>query len=228
MKKKHHMSENVVKVLEAHFITHNVKRFLIQKPSGFVFMPGQAANFAVNTPEWKDKFRPFTFTGLPRNEHLELMVKIYKDHQGVTNLLGRTNAGAELVMKDVFGALLYKGPGVFIAGGSGITPFLSIFRELNKNKQLMGSKLIYSNYESEDVICGAELHDMLKENYINHYTREGVIGFKEKRLNEDLLVKYIGDFSQRFYICGSASFVEDLSRMLMNLGATADALVIEQ
>lgn len=35
----------------------------------------------------------------------------------ITNMLGKTNAGAELIIHDVFGAILYKGPGIFIAGG---------------------------------------------------------------------------------------------------------------
>jgi ferredoxin-NADP reductase len=221
------MGPHRVKVLEAYFITPNVKKFVLQKPSGFSFQPGQAAHISIGAEGWEDKIRQFTFTGLPKWEHLELLVKIYKGRGGVTEQLGKTNAGAELIIHDVFGAMQYKGPGVFISGGSGITPFISIFRELNNSKRLLGNKLIYSNYTSQDVICGAEFHDMLKENYINHYTRENVIGFREKRLNPDLLVRYIGDFSQRFYVCGSESFVTDISAMLLELGATADALVIE-
>lgn len=221
------MEPHRVKVLEAYFITPNVKKFVLQKPSGFSFQPGQAAHISIGAEGWEDKIRQFTFTGLPKWEHLELLVKIYKGRSGVTEQLGKSNAGTELLIHDVFGAMQYKGPGVFIAGGSGITPFISIFRDLNNSKRLLGNKLIYSNYTSQDVINGAEFHDILKENYINHYTRENVIGFREKRLNPDFLVQYIGDFSQRFYVCGSKSFVSDISAMLLELGATADALVIE-
>ncbi len=221
------MEPQVLKVLEAHYVTHNVKRFMLHKPAGFSFTPGQAAYFALNTEGWQQQFRPFTFTGLNRWEHLELLVKIYNDHDGLTHQLGKTNAGAELLMGEVFGAMQYKGPGVFIAGGSGITPFLSIFRDLYQKKQLFDCRLIYSNYTAEDVIGSAELHDMLKDNYLNHYTRQGVIGFLEKRLNEDLLVQYIANFGQRFYVCGSNSFVKDISAMLLNLGATADSLVLD-
>ncbi len=221
------MSQHVVKVLEAAYINADVKRFVVHKPSGYSFTPGQATELAINRPEWDTKFRPFTFTSLNKWEHLEFLVRIYKGHKGVTQMLSRINAGDEFLIKEPFGAIQYKGPGVFIAGGTGITPFISIFRELNKNKQLTGNKLIYSNYGSQDVICGAELHDMLKEHYINHYTREGFIGYKERRINTDFLVKYISDFSQLFYLCGSASFVSDLSNMLTELGAKTNSLVIE-
>lgn len=221
------MSTYIVSIKEANFVTGNVKRFMIEKPKGYQFVPGQAAEFAINEEGWRDQFRPFTFTSLNAWEHLEILVKIYPERKGVTAQLGRANAGASLIIKEPFGAIEYKGPGVFIAGGSGITPFISIFRELKKHGRIANNKLIYSNYTSRDVIYGAELHDLLKENYINHYTKEGVIGFREKRLNKDLLIDYIKDFSQRFYVCGSQSFVQDISKMLVDLGASANALVIE-
>src|SRR4051812_34119935 len=139
------MSTHIVKILQSHFITHDVKRFVIEKPEGYDFIPGQATDVSINLPEWKDQLRPFTFTCLREESYLEFMIKIYKDHEGVTNMLGRTNAGAELILHDVFGAIQYKGPGVFIAAGAGITPFTSILRSLHKDKQLTGNKLIYSN-----------------------------------------------------------------------------------
>lgn len=222
------MAEHTVKVIESNFVTRDVKRFLIHKPSGFTFVPGQASEVAINKDGWNTQFRPFTFTGLTKWEHLELMVKIYPDRKGVTSELAKTNAGAELILRDPFGAIHYEGPGVFIAGGSGITPFLSIFRELKRSNKLFGVKLIYSNYGSQDVICGAELHDLLKENYINHYTREGVIGFIERRLNKDLLLNYINDFGQRFYVCGSEGFVKTITGALIELGASVDSLVIDK
>ena len=52
------MSEYVVKVLEAKFITHDVKRFVVEKPVGYDFVPGQATDISINLPEWKDKLRP--------------------------------------------------------------------------------------------------------------------------------------------------------------------------
>lgn len=78
------------------------------------------------------------FTGLKNNDYLELMVRIYNSRHSVTEQLGKTNAGAELIIQEPFGAIEYKGPGVFIAGGTGITPFLSIFRDLNRQHNLRG------------------------------------------------------------------------------------------
>lgn len=227
-KKRHSMSQYVVKVLEANFITHDVKRFLIEKPAGYTFLPGQGTDVSINLPEWKDKLRPFTFTGLNKWEHLELMVKIYRDHDGVTKKMASVNADDELILHDVFGAITFKGPGVFIAGGAGITPFIAIFRELARNKQIFNNKLIYSNKTSDDVIMDTELTELLKENYIKTYTRENVIGFLDKHIDYDFLLQHITNFSQHFYVCGPEKFVKDVTKLLVELGADAETLVIEQ
>lgn len=221
------MSEHIVKILEANFITHDVKRFLIEKPKGYTFVPGQGTDVSINQEDWKDKMRPFTFTGLNKWEHLELMVKIYPKSNGVTKQMGRLNAGDEIILHDVFGAIQYKGPGVFIAAGSGITPFLAILRELARNKQIGSNKLIYSNKTSEDIIAGAELSDMLKDNFINVLTRENVVGFLDKHITRDFIIEHVQDFSKPFYICGPDKFVSDMVNILVDLGAKMEALVIE-
>src|SRR4051812_42145137 len=144
------MAEHLVKVLESYFITHDVKRFKVEKPKGYEFVPGQATDVSINQPEWEKELRPFTFTGLREWNHLEFTIKTYPQHHGVTEQLGKINSGAELILHDVFGAIQYKGPGVFIAGGAGVTPFIAIIRDLYHHNNLEGVKLIYSNKTSRD------------------------------------------------------------------------------
>ena len=180
------MGQFVVKVLEAKFVTHDVKKFVVERPLGYNFIPGQATEISINLPEWKEELRSFTFTNIIESKHLEFMIKLYNDHNGVTKMLGRINAGDELILHDVFGAIEYKGPGVFIAAGTGITPFVSIFRELYQHNQINGNRLIYTNKTAEDIIIGQELHKMLKNNFVNVLTRQNVIGFVGKRIDRNL------------------------------------------
>ena len=110
--------------------------------------------------------RPFTFTSLNEWPYLEFLIKIYNEHNGVTRQLGKTNKGSELILHDVFGAIQYKEPGIFIAGGAGITPFIAIFRALHKQKRLLpGNALIFSNKTTDDIILGEELTKMLGTAY---------------------------------------------------------------
>jgi ferredoxin-NADP reductase len=48
----------------------------------------------------------------------------------------KVKPGDQLIIRDVWGAITYKGKGVFIAGGAGITPFISIFRDLSARNEL--------------------------------------------------------------------------------------------
>lgn len=222
------MSQHIVKVLSANFITHDVKRFIVQKPAGYTFIPGQATDVAINLPGWEDKFRPFTFTGLNKFDYLEFIIKLYNQPNGVTHELTHINAGAEFILQEPYGAIQYKGPGVFIAGGAGITPFISIFRDLYNKKTLRGNRLIYSNKTSGDVILKEELETMLKSDITYAYTREGVIGFMERRIDRNFLFQYINDFSGYFYLCGPDKFVTDIKAILLDLGADLESLVIEK
>lgn len=223
------MAEHIVKILESSYISHDIKRFIVEKPAGFSFIPGQATDVSINHPEWKDKLRPFTFTSLTEWPYLEFIIKIYDDHAGVTHQLGKTNAGASLILHDVFGSIVYKEPGIFIAGGAGITPFIAIFRALHKLKKLLpGNALIFSNKTAADIILGEELAIMLGAAYINVFTREGVIGFRERRIDRDYLVETIHDFSRHFYVCGPEVFVKEIVELLLNLGASAETVIIEK
>jgi ferredoxin-NADP reductase len=221
------MNTYIVKILESFYVTHDVKCFVVEKPIGYDFIPGQGTEVAINIPKWKKQLRPFTFTCLKEKNYLEFMIKIYQEHNGVTNMLGKTNAGKELIIHDVFGAIQYKGPGVFIAGGSGITPFIAIFRALYKSKQLDGNKLIYSNKTSEDVIMGNELSKMLRKNFIKLFTREHIIGYVGKRIDRNYLIENIIDFNQHFYVCGTSEFVKSITGYLVDLGVKPNSLIIE-
>lgn len=222
------MNSYIVKILDAYYITHDVKRFQIEKPEGYDFIPGQATDVSINLPEWKDILRPFTFTCLREMKYLEFTIKIYYERNGVTKMLGRMNKDDELILHDVFGAIEYKGPGVFIAGGAGITPFIAIFRDLYKKNLINDNALIYSNKTHEDVIMEAELQKMLKNNFIRLFTRENVIGFRSLRIDRNYLVDVIGDFGQNFYVCGPDEFVTNVNQLLLDLGAKTETIIIEK
>lgn len=216
-----------LKVLETSYVTHDVKRFVLEKPPGYTFIPGQSVNISINVPGWEKILRPFTFTNLPEDKYLEFMIKIYRNRNGFTKKIESINKGDELILHDIFGVIHYKENGVFIAAGSGITPFLSIFRYLQKQKRLSKNLLIYSNKTKEDVIMGESLYAMLKDKFIPVFTRENVIGFIENRIDRNFLIDHIDNFKQQFYICGPETFVKDLKEILVSLGATIDHIIFE-
>ena len=143
------MSTHTVKILTIGHITRDALQIFTEKPQGIEFSPGQAIDISINKEGWEDEIRPFTFTSLPDDDYLQFTIKTYPSHKGVTNELLQLRKNDELILGDVFGAIEYKGEGCFIAGGAGITPFISIFRYLRSKNAIGDNKLIYGNKTRE-------------------------------------------------------------------------------
>jgi ferredoxin-NADP reductase len=222
------MSEFVVKILKIESLTHDVKRFELEKPAGYTFVPGQATEVAINKLTWKHERRPFTFTSLNSSQNLEFVIKRYPDHKGVTDAIHQLSAGDELLIHDVWGAINFKGNGVFIAAGAGITPFIAILRQLQKENKISGNQLIFSNKTQADIILRSELENILSVNYVNVLTQEKVEGVRNKRIDKIFLLETVKDFSKHFYVCGPDKFTNDVTEMLVQLGAGVESVIIEK
>jgi len=217
-----------VKILTTKQVTHDVISFITEKPSGYSFKPGQATMVAIDKEGWRDKKRPFTFTSLNQDPHLEFIIKIYTDHDGVTNELGKTGFGDFLLIEDAWGAITYKGPGVFLAGGAGVTPFISIFRYLRKEEKLTGHKLLFGNKAEKDIILQDEFEEMLGENFVNILSEEKKEEYAHGLMDRDFLEKHIDRTDQHFYVCGPKPFNELVLGELKEMGADPDELVFEK
>ena len=208
-------------------VTHDVRQIRCSRPSGYDFFPGQATEVAINKPEWKEKKRPFTFTSLDDADHLEFTIKIYSDHDGVTSQIGNLKEGDQLLVDDVWGTIAYQGPGYFIAGGAGITPFIAILRDLHRKGEMKDNRLFFANKTSKDIILEDELKSMLGSNVtflldqndgVHHH------GF----IDENFLKKNIQDVSRPFYVCGPPGMVETINKTLISMGATVEKVVFEK
>jgi glycine betaine catabolism B len=222
------MESHIVKITAIQQVTHDVKSFRLEKPAGYKFVPGQATEVAINQPGWQSARRPFTFTSLNHEPTLEFTIKRYADHNSVTNQLHQLNIGDELILHDVWGAIEYKGPGYFIAGGAGITPFIAILRQLHKDNQLEGNILFFSNKTAADIIYEQELTTMLGNNARYILSREEKAGYEHGIINMDFLRSHINDFSKHFYVCGPDKMISDINAALEKLGATPDLVVFEK
>jgi ferredoxin-NADP reductase len=217
-----------VKIISTEYVTHNVKQFRIERPANYSFIPGQATEVSVNLPGWEDRKSPFTFTALADKPYLEFTIKIYPDRRGVTDQLSNLRPGDELLIRDVWGAIEYKGPGYFIAGGAGITPFLAILRMLKATDQVADNVLFFSNRKDEDVILGSELKSILGDNAHFLVTQQKDTKNDPRRIDEAFLKSEVRDFSRHFYICGPDPMIAGINNILTRLGARADAVIFEK
>jgi glycine betaine catabolism B len=224
-----------VKILLTEFVTHNVKRIITDKPKGYKFTPGQATEVTVNSKKWEKERRPFTFTSLNDDLVLEFTIKDYPkvkypNHDGMTEAIHKLVPGDELLIDDPWGTIKYKGTGVFIAGGAGLTPFIAILKQLAKTKKLTGNKLIFSNKTVRDIIIENQLRGMFEnsDDLILTLTREKKTGFEYGRVDKKFLKQHVENFNQHFYVCGPGKMVVGVREILSELGAKTDTIVFEE
>ncbi len=218
---------NQVKLLMSEFVTHDVKRFIIEKPNGYEFIPGQATTLSIPNSKWEKDYREFSFTSLNQDHIIEFTIKAYPSHNGFTKQLHMLESGDELLLHEPFGTIHYEGKGVFLAGGAGITPFIAILRHLHKTSQIEGNVLFFSNKMAKDIILEKEFRHMLGDNLILTLTRDQTPGYEHERISKELIQKYVNDLNQKFYICGPDPFVVGLKETLEKMGVKESDIIAE-
>lgn len=87
--------------------------------------------FSIRAGELRNQFHPFSITSAPHERALRITVKAVGDY---TRALRGLEEGAEAVVEGPYGSFSHHGvPGreqVWLAGGIGVTPFLSMARSL--------------------------------------------------------------------------------------------------
>jgi len=222
------MEEQIVKIRSLKKITHDVLLIVTEKPQGYKFEPGQATEVSINKSGWDKERRPFTFTCLPQDEYLEFTIKTYPAHKGVTNELLQLKADDELIIGESWGTISYKTEGVFIAGGAGVTPFISIFRFLRSENRIGNNKLIFANKRKADIIHEEEFRILLGKNFINILSDEEMGGYAYGHINEEFLKENIADLNKTIYLCGPEPMMNAVEKQLSNLGVEPELIVKEE
>lgn len=221
------MATHNVKILTIGHITRDTLQIFTEKPEDLDFIPGQAVDISINKKGWENEIRPFTFTSLPDDNYLQFTIKTYPSHNGVTNELLQLRKNDELILGEVFGTIGYRGEGYFIAGGAGITPFISIFRYLRSKNAIGDNKLIYANKTRDDIILKYEFHYLLGRNFINILSDEAVEGYAHGYITENFLKEYLTDFNRNVYLCGPPPMMEVVEKILSGFNVDENLIIKE-
>ncbi|MCC6838821.1 MAG: flavodoxin reductase [Flavobacteriales bacterium] len=216
-----------VTLIKKEQLTHDVVRLTLQRPANYAFAAGQAIDFRLDRPEVKDKVSPFTFTGPGTANYLELTIKCYPAHHGMTEQVARLQAGDEVIISEPFDTVALKGPGVFIAGGTGVTPFIAILRQLNAEGKLQGNSLFFFNKAKADVFMEQEFRQMLGKDFHPVLSNETAPGYLHGMVGADFLKAHISNFKQPFYTCGPEGFVNAVKAALVQLGASENMIDVQ-
>jgi ferredoxin-NADP reductase len=135
-------------------VAERTMAFYLERPAGFSHEAGQDALIRVLEPKEIDGFgmsRTFTFASAPHEA--ELMIATRMRDTAFKRTLESAPLGLRIGIEGPNGDLLLEGadrPAVFIAGGIGVTPFLSIARHAARARLPHRIHLFYSNRRPED------------------------------------------------------------------------------
>ena len=216
------------KIISIENATPNVMHIKTEKPDDISYLPGQAVDIAIDEPGWEKELRPFTFTSLPSDDYLEFFIKTYPERKGVTEEIGKLIKGKALLVGDVFGDIQYKGEGVFIAGGAGITPFLAILKDVEKKNGIGNNKLIFANNTSADIIENEFLSILLGNHFINVLSKEENDNYEHGYITKEIIQSQIQGADSYFYVCGPPPMMDAVLKQLNELGIENSKIIKEE
>lgn len=221
------MSEFVVRILNVENIAGNIIKIITERPEAYNFIPGQSTSISFYTPPLNEIKRSYSFTGLSEAPILEFFIKKFRTGDAYDKNSDFV-PGNKLLIGEAEGNIRYKGTGIFLAGGTGVIPFISIFRNLRTKKNIAGNMLIVSNKTKDRIILYDELTQMLGSDFIKIFTGKRYDNFYYGRIDINFLRMIIIDTARYFYICGPDGFVRDIKNLLRDLGVAADSIISEE
>lgn len=146
-------------------VAHETLAIEVARPTGFAFRAGQYVDLTVFNPADRDALGPtrsLTIASAPGAENLEFLMRIRDT--AFKRSLATLPVGVELLVEGPFDDLRMRPqpgrPLVFIAGGTGIAPFLSVLREAVRAGNPLPATLFYSNGRPEDAAYLDELQEL--------------------------------------------------------------------
>jgi len=221
------LSLKVAEVLEE---TESARTMRLVPTGGVLplFRAGQYINLFVEVGGVKTS-RPYSIASAPGKPYYDITIRRKEDGFVSAYLLDQVGQGDVLESTGPSGSFYHEpltdgSDLVFLAGGSGVTPFVSIMREVVEKKLPLRIHLMYGSRDPDDIIYRKELAQIGAENdnidvdFIISEPGEdwgGLCGF----IDADMISSVVGTIEGRtFYVCGPAEMYPFCEGALSMLG----------
>jgi ferredoxin-NADP reductase len=214
--------------------------FRLERPAAFAFKPGQAVVVELLDPAAGEgqKRRTFSLASAPYERTLTIATRMRDT--AFKRALKALPEGASVKLVGPIGQFTLAEtarPAVFIAGGIGITPFVSMLRQAAKDESPQRLVLLYSNRRPEHAAFLGELQELARRNpkfrFVPTMTEleksaskwEGETGLVDASLIERAVN---GLTSPVYYVVGPPGMVLAMSDTLRSAGVAEDSILTEE
>jgi ferredoxin-NADP reductase len=221
------------KLLGSEEIARATRAFHFEKPGGFTFTPCESIDLFL--PEdfpgaTDDRQRSFSIASAPHEDRLTISTRMRKS--AYKQPLAEAQPGAKVRIVGPTGTMsLHDEPDraiVMIAGGIGITPFISVLRSEAQAERPRPMALIYSNRRPEDAAYLDELRALEQRldsfRLIVTMTGDSVDWDGEtRRIDADMVKEASRDLPRpHYYIAGTPDMCEAMRQMFDDMGIADD------
>jgi ferredoxin/flavodoxin---NADP+ reductase len=184
--------------------------YLISFERRYDFIPGQVLKIGLDSDQ-----PPRIYSICSGNKDPEVSVLFNVKKDGVlTPRLASLIPGDKLLVSEPYGSFMGSNePAWWIASGTGIAPFYSMFRSgLKKKKTLIHGVSYLNQFYFED-----ELEEAFENNYIRCCSRESSCNTFKGRVTDYLAqLEHFRDV--KYFICGQAIMVVEVRDLLISKG----------
>lgn len=209
--------------------------------TGYTFKAGQNAAFTLLDPPETDiagNTRTLSFASSP-NDLSSVIVAMRMRRSAFKNSLRALPVGSKLRVSSAIGSFSLhtdsSKPAVFLVGGIGITPVLSILAHAAERALPHQIYVFYSNRDARKVAFLDELQRLEKTNpaftFIPTVTTSNgsVWPFEHGRIDAQMLTRYIAEVHKPvYYVCGPPEMVTAMQKLLYSLGVNEDNIRSEE
>jgi ferredoxin-NADP reductase len=223
-------------------IAEGTMAFHFAKAPDFEFRAGQAMDITLLDPPETDaegNTRAFSIASAPFDK--DLMIATRMRDSAFKRVLRKAELGLNVKIEGPSGSLVLhrkaEKPAVFLAGGIGITPFLSIIRQAAHEKAPHRLYLFYSNRRPEDAPFLDVLADAARQNPNFHLIATMTEMDKSQRewkgetgfLNKEMLTKHLPTLhGPIYYLAGPPAMVTAMRNMLTEAKIDEDDIRSEE
>ncbi len=235
-------SARMARLLRREEIAEGTMAFHFEKAADFDFRAGQAIDITlINPPETDEEgnTRAFSIASAPFDP--DLMIATRMRDTAFKRVLRRSPSGLEVKIEGPSGSFVLhrkaEKPAVFLAGGIGITPFLSIIRQAVHDKAPHQMYLFYSNRRPEDAAFLDILAEAAAQNANFHLIATMAEMEKSQRewkgetgfINQDMLLRRMPAVQGPiYYLAGPPAMVAAMREMLTRAAVDEDDIRTEE